>query len=53
MIFVINSYSYIDFCTRRHKKLYKNMSPAKLGKGTRNSAQTVPKKARQALLIST
>lgn len=29
------------------------MSPAKLGKGTRNSAEAVPNKARQALLIST
>lgn len=29
------------------------MSPAKLGKGTRNSAEAVPKKVRQALLIST
>lgn len=29
------------------------MSPTKLGKGTRNSAEAIPKKVRQGVLIST
>lgn len=50
MILVIYRYSDFEFRSRRHYSK-KKTSQVKLGKGTRNSAEAAPKKARQAVSI--